>query len=110
MNITIYPYHFDCSILVRKILKLAKKKNIAFFFKEGFIFKGKYYICLEIEAFQKLDGEDAIAIESTTGEFWRIPLRKGGPKNGLRWWPSEDQIPNKEVVKILKDLYAFLKA
>ena len=107
---TVYTYQFECTVLLRKILKLAKKQGAKSFFKEGFEFRGKYFICLEQENFEKIEGEDALAIESLDGGFWRIPLRKKGPKKGLKWWPSEDQIPNKEVVEILESLYAFLKA
>ena len=107
---TTYTYEFECSVLVKKLLKLAKKQGIKSFFNGGFEFQGKYFICLEQEDFEKIDGEDALAIESLEGGFWRIPLRKNGPKKGRKWWPSEDQIPNKEVVEILEKLYAFLKA
>ena len=114
---TVYTYQFECTVLLRKILKLAKKQGAKSFFKEGFEFRDKYFICLEQENFEKIEenfekieGEDALVIESLDGGFWRIPLRKKGPKKGLKWWPSEDQIPNKEVVEILESLYAFLKA
>ena len=106
----VYTYQFECTVLTEKILKISKKKGLQHFFKEGFEFKGQYYIGLEQEDFEKIDHEDALFIESLSGEFWRIPLRKGGPKKGLAWWPEESQIPNKEVVEILQTLYAFLKA
>ena len=102
-----YTYEFECQVLLKKIFKSAKKQGFKSAFKDGFEFQGKYFICLE-QGFEKIDGEDALAIESL-GEFWRIPLRKS-PKKGRKWWPSEDQIPNKEVVQVLTDLYAFLKA
>ena len=105
-----YTYEFECSVLVRKILKLAKKKGVKAFFKKGFEFQAKYYIGLEVFGIEKIDDEDGLFIESLSGEFWRIPLRKGGPKKGLSWWPDNDQIPTEETVKVLKDLYAFLKA
>ena len=103
-----YTYEFECSVLVRKILKLAKKKHAKHFFKEGFEFQAKYYIGLEVFGIEKIDDEDDLFIESLSGEFWRVPLR--GPKKGLSWWPDNQQIPNKEVLTVLKDLYAFLKA
>ena len=107
---TLYTYQFECYTLIKKILKLSKKNGLESFFEEGFEFRGKYFICLEDQDFERIDGEDALAIESLEGGFWRIPLRKKGPKKGRKWWPDESQIPNKEVVEILKKLYAFIKA
>lgn len=106
----IYTYQFECNVLLKKIFKIAKKNGLKYIFNGGFEFQGKYFICLEKKDYEKIDGEEALAIESLSGEFWRIPLAKKGPKKGLGWWPSEDQIPNKEVVEILESLYAFLKA
>ena len=106
----IYTYEFECMVLVKKIMKLAKKQGVKSFFKEGFEFQGKYYICLEqcLEIQTKKIYYDLVI--ETEGGLWRIPLLKKGPKKGRKWWPDEKQIPNKEVVKILKNLYAFLKA
>ena len=100
-----YTYQFECTVLLRKILKLAKKNGCKSIFKDGFEFDGQYYIGLE-----KSDEEKDLFIETLEGEFWRIPLSKVGPEKGRKWWPSKDQIPTKEVVSILKSLYAFLKA
>lgn len=105
-----YTYQFECNILVHKLLKLAKKQGLKKSFKEGFEFEGRYYIGLERFGIEKIDDEDDLFIESMSGEFWRIPLAKKGPKKGLSWWPDDSQVPNKEVVEILEKLYAFLKA
>ena len=107
---TVYGYQFECTLLVKKILKAAKKHGVKKAFKEGFEFQDQYYIGLEKFGIEKIDDEDDLFIESLSGEFWRIPLRKGGPKKGLSWWPDNSQVPNKEAVKVLKDLYAFIKA
>ena len=106
---TVYTYQFECTVLVKKILKAAKKHGVKKAFKEGFEFQDKYFICLErcLEIETKKIYYDLVI--ETEGGLWRIPLLKNGPKNGLKW-PDEKQIPNKEVVKILKNLYAFLKA
>lgn len=106
----IYTYEFECSVLVKKIMKLAKKQGVEYFFEGGFEFRDKYFICLEQEDFEKIDDENALVIESLEGGFWRIPLAKKGPKKGRKWWPDETQVPGKEVVEILKDLYDFLKS
>ena len=100
-----YTYQFECTVLLRKILKLAKKNGCKSFFKEGFEFDGQYYIGLE-----KSDEEKDLFIETLEGEFWRNPLRKKGPKKGLKWWPDESQIPDKKTIEILEKFYAFLKA
>ena len=36
---TVYTYQFECTVLLRKILKLAKKQGAKSFFKEGFEFR-----------------------------------------------------------------------
>ena len=100
-----YKYEFESFVLSKKILKEAKKQGLKSIFKDGFEFDGQYYIGLE-----KFDEEKDLFIETLEGEFWRIPLSKVGPEKGRKWWPSKDQIPTKEVVSILKSLYAFLKA
>ena len=107
-----YTYQFECQVLLKKVMKLAKKQGLKKEFKKGFEFQNKYFIGLEVfgVGVEKIDNEKDLFIESLDGGFWRIPLRKKGPKKGLKWWPSEDQIPNKEVVEILESLYAFLKA
>lgn len=107
-----YTYQFECTVLIKKILKLSKKSKLKSFFKEGFEFQGKYFICLEkclkIETETKTKKFYDLVIETEEGGLWRIPLLKKDP--GRKWWPDEKQIPNKEVVNILKKLYAFLKA
>ena len=109
----IYTYEFECMVLVKKIMKLAKKQAVKTFFKEGFEFQGKYYICLEKCLKVKNSKKKyykCLVIESLEGGLWRIPLLKRGPENGLKWWPDLRQVPNKEAINILKKLYAFLKA
>lgn len=109
----IYTYEFECIVLAKKILKASKKAGVKSCFKEGFEFKGKYYICLEkclhIKNYKK-HYYKCLVIESAKGGLWRIPILKRGPENGLKWWPDLNQVPNKEVVIVLKNLYAFLKA
>ena len=103
-------YEFECQVLLKKIFKSAKKQGFKSAFKDGFEFQNKYFIGLEVSGIEKIDKEKDLFIESSEGGFWRIPLRKNGPRKGISWWPSEDQIPNKEVVQVLTDLYAFLTA
>ena len=100
-----YKYEFESFVLAKKILKTAKKQGFKPVIKDGFEFKGQFYIGLE-----KFDGEKDLFIETLEGEFWRIPLSKDGPEKGRKWWPSQDQVPTKDTVKVLKKLYAFLKA
>ena len=96
-----FRYQFETYVLVRKILKVAKKSGLKKSFKSGFEYDD-YFIVLE-----KLDGQKLLDIE-TDGDFYRIPITKT-LKEG--WdWPDQSQIPNKEVLTVLKDLYAFLKA
>lgn len=110
----IYTYEFECIVLAKKILlKASKKAGVKSCFKEGFEFQGKYYICLEKCLHIKKNhyyNYKCLVIESAKGGLWRIPILKRGPENGLKWWPDNSQVPNKEAVKVLKELYAFLKA
>ena len=107
-------YQFECMLLVIKILKAAKKEGLKSCFKAGFEFQGKYFICLEKCLKVKENSKrqrhyyKCLLIESSEGWLWRIPLLKKDP--GLEWWPDVNQVPNKEVINILKKLYAFLKA
>lgn len=83
-------------------MKAAKKSGVKKEFKEGFEFKS-YFICLE-----KFDGQKLLDIETLDGDFYRIPTTKHLKEN---WdWPETSQIPDEKALKILKRLYAFLKA
>ena len=108
-------YQFECMLLVIKIIKSAKKAGVKSCFKAGFEFQGKYFICLEkclkkvkVKENSKRHYYKCLVIESSEGGLWRIPLLKKDP--GAEWWPDLHQVPNKEVINILKKLYTFLKA
>lgn len=103
----LYTYEFECIVLIKKILKLAKKKGLKSFFKEGFEFKSQYYIGIDTYEWDKVIYK-VIYVECMKGEFYRlykIPLKRKG-------WDhlDPDQAPDCKTVEVLQELYTFLKA
>lgn len=98
-----FRYQFETYVLSKKILKLKVAKiDLKKSFKTGFEYDD-YFIVLE-----NIDGQKVMDIETTDGDFYRIPITKKLKKG---WdWPDQSQVPDRKVVKILESLYAFLKA
>lgn len=97
-----FRYQFESYVLTKKILKVAKKMGLKPLFKEGFEFSD-YYIDLD-----EFEGQKVMSVETLDGNFYRVPITKRLKSD---WnWPDASQVPSKETIRILKELYAFLKA
>ena len=96
-----FRYQFETYVLVKKILKVAKKSGLKKCFKSGFEYDD-YFIVLE-----KIDGQKLLDIETDT-DFYRIPITKELKKD---WdWPDQSQVPDRKAMEILESLYVFIKA